>query len=75
MALAPQIKSVLFLKFLRELAVLDEKNLLIVLIFLLMATEATLLDGSIPKISVFGDLKFLSSVPSLEPISMTFLVF
>ena len=74
-AFAAQIKSVFFLNFFKFLAVLYEKNLLIVLTFFFIATEATFFDGSIPSISVFDDLKFFKSVPSLEPISIIFFAF
>ena len=70
-ALAAQIKSVLFLNFFKLFAVLKVKNLLIVLILFLFAINATFLDGSTPKILVLLDLKFFKKVPSFDPIPIT----
>jgi len=57
------------------LAVWQVKNLFNVLMPFFLAKFATFLDGSIPKILFFLDLKFFKKDPSFEPISITFIFF
>ena len=74
-AFAAIIKSVFFLKLVNFFEVSKLKNLFKVLIPFFFAILATLLDGSIPKIFVLFDLKFLRNEPSFDPISIIFLRF